>query len=142
MVNLNLFRIKEALPAANASNEAGAPAYALSPRHQLAQLAATGCLSHTFYAQAEDPLETVLALAAEVDSAYLARTAIYAREAGHMKDMPALLAAVLAVRDVDMLAQVFGRVRQAANHWVRGRRSWCSSGCCPLPKSSAQCGCG
>ena len=112
MVNTQLFQtLKGALlPAAMATNAAGAPAYALSPRHQLAQLAATGCLSQTFYADAESQLDTVLALAQQVEPAFVAKTAIYARQAAHMKDMPVLLAAVLAVRDVGLLAQVFGRV--------------------------------
>ena len=79
-------------------------------RHQLAQLAATGCPNQTFYANAESQLDTVRALAQTVDPIFVAQTALYARQAGHMKDMPALLAATLAVRDVSLLAQVFGRV--------------------------------
>jgi len=112
MVNTHLFHtLKGALlPEANVRNHERAPAYALSPRHQLAQLAATGCLNQTFYANAETQLDTVLALAAQVDPAFVAKTALYAREAGHMKDMPALLAATLAVRDVTLLNCVFGRV--------------------------------
>src|SRR5262249_38619299 len=38
------------------------------------------------------------------------RTAVYAREVGFMKDAPALLCAVLAVRDGDLLSKVFARV--------------------------------
>ena len=112
MVNKNLFHtIKGALlPAATATNVSQAPAYAYSPRHQLAQLAATGCLGHTFHASAEAQLDAVLALAGQVEPAFVAKTAVYARQSGHMKDMPALLAATLAVRDVALLAQVFGRV--------------------------------
>lgn len=112
MVNTQLFQtLKGALlPAAAACNAEQAPAYAFGPRHQLAQLAATGCLSQTFYANAEDQLDKVTTLAQEVDAAFVAKTAIYARQSGHMKDMPALLAASLAVRDVAMLNQVFSRV--------------------------------
>jgi 60 kDa SS-A/Ro ribonucleoprotein len=112
MVNTQLFQtIKGALlPAADAQNDANASAYAYAPRHRLAQLAATGCLNHTFYANAETQLEAVLKLAAEVDPKFVAKTAVYARKSGHMKDMPALLAAALAVRDVQLLAQVFDRV--------------------------------
>ena len=112
MVNTQLFQtLKGAmLPAANTLNQAQAPAYALSPRHQLAQLAATGCLSRTFYANADTQLDTVTALAKQVDARFVAQTALYARQAGYMKDMPALLAATLAVRDVALLGQVFGRV--------------------------------
>lgn len=112
MVNTQLFQtLKGALlPAATARNAELAPAYAFSPRHQLAQLAATGCLSQTFYANAEDQLDKVTALAQGVDAAFVAKTAIYAREYGFMKDMPALLAASLAGRDVALLSQVFSRV--------------------------------
>jgi 60 kDa SS-A/Ro ribonucleoprotein len=112
MANLQLFQtLRGALqPVADMRNEAGGAAYALSPKHQLAQLAATGCLNNTFYAQAKDQLDAVLALAREVDPLFVAKTAMYARRAGHMKDMPALLAATLAVRDVSLLAKVFPRV--------------------------------
>jgi 60 kDa SS-A/Ro ribonucleoprotein len=112
MVNTRLFQsLKGALlPDATARNHEGAPAYALSARHQLAQLAATGCLNQTFYASADSQLDAVRALAQTVDAAFVAKTAIHARQAGHMKDMPALLAAVLAARDVALLGQVFGRV--------------------------------
>ena len=112
MVNTQLFKtLKGALlPEATARNHSQAPAYALGARHQLAQLAATGCLSQTFYANAESQLDAVTALAQTVEPAFVAKTAIYARQAGFMKDMPALLAAMLAVRDVALLAQVFGRV--------------------------------
>jgi 60 kDa SS-A/Ro ribonucleoprotein len=112
MVNTQLFQTLKGklLPAATVRNHEQAPAYALSARHQLAQLAATGCLNQTFYATGEAQLEAVLALAQSVDPAFIAKTAIYARQSGAMKDMPALLAAALAVRDVASLSQVFGRV--------------------------------
>ena len=112
MVDKNLFQtLKGALlPAATATNASQAPAYAYTPRHQLAQLAATGCLGATFHASAETQLDAVLALAAQVEPEFVAKTALHARERGHMKDMPALLAATLATRDVALLARVFGRV--------------------------------
>lgn len=112
MANTQLFQSRRGaqLPVAAARNQAQAPAYAFSERHELAQLAVTGCLRQTFYAQAEGQLDRVLVLAGEIDPVFIAKTAIYARERGHMKDMPALLAAILAVRDVGLLAQVFPRV--------------------------------
>lgn len=112
MVNTQLFQSRKAalVPTANTLNHEQASAYALSPRHQLAQLAATGCLSNTFYAGANEQLDSVLALTQNMDTAFIAKTALYARQAGYMKGMPALLAAVLAVRDVKMLAAVFDRV--------------------------------
>ena len=112
MVNTQLFKTLKGvlLPQADAVNHELAPAYAFSPRHQLAQLAATGCLNHTFYAAADEQLDHVLALARELAPGFVAKTAIHARQAGHMKDMPALLLAVLAMRDVKLLDAVFGRV--------------------------------
>jgi 60 kDa SS-A/Ro ribonucleoprotein len=91
-------------------NQSHARAHAYSPRHQLAQLAATGCLNHTFYATAEVQFDTVLALVHDLEPSFIAKTALYARQAAHMKDMPALLLAALAVRDVALLGSVFGRV--------------------------------
>lgn len=112
MVNLQLFQtLKGALlPAADTHNHEGAAAYSLGPRHQLAQMALTGCLSQTFYASAEEQLGQVAELVAKVEQPFVAKTAVYARERGYMKDMPATLAAALAVRDVELLAQVFPRV--------------------------------
>lgn len=111
MANLSLFQsLKRKLGATDTTNHAGAPAYQLTARHQLAQLAATGCLTTTFYTSQEDQLGATLALANQVEPEFVAKTAIYARTAGHMKDMPALLATVLAVRDVALLTKVFDRV--------------------------------
>ena len=112
MVNTQLFQTYKgpSLAGADAVNEAGGTAYAFEPRQALAQLAVTGCLNQTYYAGAAEQLEQVLALAAEVDPAFVARTAIYARARGHMKDMPALLLASLAQRDVALFARAFAQV--------------------------------
>jgi 60 kDa SS-A/Ro ribonucleoprotein len=112
MVNTSLFRsvIGRLLPATDAYNHELAPAYALEPRHALAQYAATGCLQRTFYAGAAEQLEAVLRLCGEVSPELIARTALYARRRGRMKDMPALLCAVLASRDGALLERIFSRV--------------------------------
>src|SRR5437764_3794609 len=86
-------------PKATAVNEAGGKAYAMSPEQALAQYAATGCLNGTFYATAGEQLDAVLGLCANIDSEFIARTAIYSRSHGFMKDMPALLCAVLTTRN-------------------------------------------
>lgn len=98
------------VPAATASNDAGATAYALSPKAALARIAATGCITRTYYCSAEVQLDRVLALANVVDTDFLAQTAIYSRQKGFMKDMPALLCAALATRDRDRLVEVFPQV--------------------------------
>ncbi len=112
MADKNLFQsLRGALvPAATVTNDAGAVAYELSPEATLARLAATGCLTPTYYATAEVQLDRVLELAGKVDPDFLARTAVYARRKGFMKDMPALLCAILATRDLDRLIEVFPQV--------------------------------
>lgn len=112
MANKTLFKslIGKLMPVTNAVNEERAPAYALSPRAQLAQYAATGCLNTTFYATADEQLANVLELCADIDAEFIAKTAVFCRERGFMKDMPALLCAVLSVKDREMLARVFPRV--------------------------------
>jgi len=97
-------------PRANARNHEGGAAYALTPKQALAQYAATGCLNGTFYASAAEQLEVVLSLSAKVETTFIAQTAIWCRQAGLMKDMPALLCAVLATRDVPLLESIFPRV--------------------------------
>jgi hypothetical protein len=82
--------------------------YALSPKHQLAQYAATGCLNTTFYATADGQLAKVLELCADLDAEFIAKTAVFCRERGFMKDMPALLCAVLSVKDRELPCQ--GRI--------------------------------
>lgn len=112
MANSSLFRtLTGALaPKADTRNEAGGAAYSLAPRHALAQYAATGCLNQTYYASAEDQLQRVLELCESVPADFIARTAVHCREKGFMKDMPALLCAVLTARDAALLETVFDRV--------------------------------
>ena len=111
MANTTLFQsIKNCLIKTDTHNEAGGIAYTLTPKQQLAQLAATGCLNNTYYADAQRQLDQVLKLAESLDAEFIAKTAVYARQKGLMKDMPALLLAVLAQKDVNMLARVFDQV--------------------------------
>lgn len=111
-MNKSLFQTVKGLftPPANTVNEAGGTAYKFSPKHALAQYAATGCFSNTFYADASEQLEKVLELTKELDAEFIAKVAIYSREKGFMKDMPALLVAVLSTKDKELLEKVFPRV--------------------------------
>jgi 60 kDa SS-A/Ro ribonucleoprotein len=110
MANKSLFATsRKAVPQTNARNRAGAPAYAFEPRHALAQLAVTGTMSRTFYASAEAQLDEVLNAAREVDATFIAKTAVYARERGYMKDMPALLMALLSTLEAEEFAPAFRR---------------------------------
>lgn len=95
---------------ANVVNKAGGSAYTLSDKAALAQLAMTGCFNGTFYASGEDQLKQVLTLANKLPVAYVAKLAVYARQEGLMKDMPAVLAAVVAGKDSDLLSKIFPSV--------------------------------
>jgi 60 kDa SS-A/Ro ribonucleoprotein len=91
-------------------NEAGGPAVAFSPEHALAQYAVTGTFHGTFYASDAEQLEKVKALASSVSPELVAKTAIYCRKNGRMKDVPAFLVAHLATRDVALMLRVFPHV--------------------------------
>lgn len=112
MANKNLFQsiVGRLLPKTDTVNEAGGNAYAFGPEHALAQLAATGCLNATYYAAAETQLAQVVELASKVEPLFLAKVAVYAREQAFMKDMPAVLLAVLSIRDPQLFAAIFDRV--------------------------------
>lgn len=105
-MNKNVFSTKSpavAVPPADLINEAGGKAYALSDAAALAQLAMTGTFSDVFYATAEDQTAKVLELAKKVEPEFLAKLAIYSRKQGFMKDMPAVLMAVLLSRGENVL---------------------------------------
>lgn len=112
MANQTLFRSTPGpfAPAADTCNEAGGRAYSFEPRHALAQFAMTGCLNDTFYASAEDQLAHVLRFAAQVEPAFVAKAALFARTRGFMKDVPALLCAHLAAHDGALLERIFPHV--------------------------------
>ncbi|MDF2231246.1 RNA-binding protein [Albimonas sp. CAU 1670] len=97
-------------PKADATTAHGTPAYSYAAPHALAQMAVTGSFGGAYYAKPEMQLDRVLSLAGAVEPAFLARTAIHARRVGRMKDMPAVLLAVLASRDPALFRAVFGRV--------------------------------
>jgi len=111
MANKTLFPgSAERAIATNCVNEAGGNAYRFSAKHALAQYAVTGCLNGTYYAGAQTQLDQVIELCAGVEPEFIARTAIWCRRHGGMKDMPALLCAVLAAQGSDWLPVAFEQV--------------------------------
>lgn len=111
MANKSLFAsaIAKLLPATNMVNEAGGIAYEYGPDHKLAQLAATGTFNDGFYGTGGDQLAAVLDAAKQCDPEFVAKAALYARSAGKMKDMPALLTAYLTVAEPDLAVRIFER---------------------------------
>jgi hypothetical protein len=129
MANKTLFQsiCGALLPATTTRNAEAAWAYAFEPRHALAQYASTGCLNTTFYATDAEQLETVLALCERLEPEFIARLAIHPRERLFMKDMPALLCAVLSRRAPDIIRMVHPRPgtasREALFGWLLGSES-------------------
>lgn len=109
MLNKQLFATKATI-GATAVNEAGGKAYGLDPRQALAQLALTGTLNDVFYADAQSQLDQLLARCFDVSPEFVAKTAIYARQHGRMKDVPVVLLAWLASFDGELCAGAFQRV--------------------------------
>ena len=97
-------------PKSDTINEAGGTAYQFTPKHALAQYAVTGSFNSTFYANAEEQFAKVVELCELVEAEFIAKLAIFARERGFMKDMPAFLVAALSVKDKILLEKVFPRV--------------------------------
>src|ERR1017187_1469216 len=83
-------------PNTDTINEAGGRAYKRSDKGALAQYALTGCLGNTYYVDARTQLKTVLELCETLPDRYIAQCALYSRQKGYLKDMPALLTAILA----------------------------------------------
>lgn len=112
MANKSLFAsaLSRFMPRADTINQAGGSAYAYGPEAKLAQLAATGTLADGFYSSAETQLADVVLAAKDVDPDWVAKCAVYSRQSGAMKDMPALLAAYLTMADPDLSVRVFKRV--------------------------------
>lgn len=114
MVSKNLFKSavssKKVIKPTNAVNKAGKSAYALDDKAALAQLAMTGCFNGTYYVAGDDQLKQVVELANKLPVEYVAKLAVYSRQEGFMKDMPAVLAAVVASKDTDLLIKIFPKV--------------------------------
>ena len=113
MANKSLFKTITGMftPRTDTVNEAGGTAYKLEPKAALAQYAATGCFNQTFYATADEQLEKVLKLCETLDAEFIAKTAVFTRKESFMKDMPALLMAILSTKgDKELFERAFPKV--------------------------------
>jgi 60 kDa SS-A/Ro ribonucleoprotein len=109
-MNKSLFTSSPVIPQADTVNNAGGSAYAYTPEHALVQYAVTGCLNGTYYVTAETQLDDILRLATHCSPEYVGKVAVYARQFGYMKDVPALLTAYLAAKDLTVFKKVFPAV--------------------------------
>jgi 60 kDa SS-A/Ro ribonucleoprotein len=97
-MNKQLFSTTPVVPVADTRNETGGRAYSMTDEMALLQYAVTGVFNDTFYSTAETQLKNVQAFADKCSTEWIARVAIYARQNGFMKDMPAYLVAYLSNR--------------------------------------------
>lgn len=91
-------------------NHAGGAAFAKTDEQALVQFVMTGTFNDTYYVSGKSQLDEVLERASRVSDEFLAKLAIYGREKGMMKDMPALLCALLVARGSEHSDAVFKRV--------------------------------
>lgn len=97
-------------PVADTLNKAGGKAYSLSTHIALAKYACSGTFNDCYQANAEEQLDKVLAMCNDSDPEFIAKLAVYARQLGHMKDVPAFLVAYLAKENIELCKRVFDRV--------------------------------
>lgn len=106
MANKKLFSSRSSL-SADTVNHAGGIAYSLENEEALAKFAMTGCFTDTFYVKAENQLNKFIEMTKSASPEFLARLAVYSRKNGYMKDMPALLTAILSTRDHQLFCKIF-----------------------------------
>lgn len=110
MANRNLFSTRGRGTAADTVNRAGGAAYAKSDKAALACYALTGTFNGSFYADARDHLDTVLALLEGQSDSFVAQVAIYGRKYGFMKDIPSFLVAWLGANGSTHFVSTFNSV--------------------------------
>lgn len=91
-------------------NHAGGKAHEKSAEQALTQFVMTGTFNNTYYVSGADQLTVVLEKSKAVSDEFLAKLAIYSREKGLMKDMPAVLCGLLVGRSSEYADVVFDRV--------------------------------
>jgi len=97
-------------PVADTINNAGGTAYELTDEAALATLACTGTMHNTFYVDAGKQFSDVMELCQRVSPEFIAKTAVYARQKGYMKDLPCLLLAILLTKDTVLFKKAFHKV--------------------------------
>jgi len=110
VVNKNVFETSRGklAPPADTRNRAGGLAYQMSDKHALVQYAVTNTFNNTYYVKGMTHLIEVKELCDKVDPTFIAKAAVYSRETGYMKDMPAFLTAILVGRgELELVKKIF-----------------------------------
>lgn len=92
-------------------NPAGAPAFALKSKEKLVNLAVNGFINDTYYTSADQIVEMLSDAVNEVSPEFAAKTAIYAKTKGAIKDAPAyILAAISKGEHMEVVRRAFPKV--------------------------------
>lgn len=110
MANKDLFGSAVSAKTPTATNAAGGSAYSFDAEQELAQVASTGCFNDTYYESGASQLDKIRVAADKVSPKYLAQVAVYSRQKGYMKDMPAALLAMLSKADPVLFQDAFDAV--------------------------------
>lgn len=114
MANKNVFSTKTSrrtVRPTDTTNRAGGRAYKLTDAEVLCQYVVTSTFSDVYYASAGEQLEEVKRVCKAVKPTLVAKAAVYGREEGKMKDVPAFLCAYLAsIGEIKLLRKIFPRV--------------------------------
>lgn len=139
MANKKLFNSNRgSARATDTVNRAGGRAYKLTDAEKLCQYVVTSTFSDVYYASAGEQLDEVKKVCSKVKPELIAKAAVYGRENGHMKDVPAyLLAHLVSINRTDLVNRVFKRVinnpkmllnfAQIIRSGVTGRKSFGSA---------------
>jgi len=122
---------------ADTVNDAGGKAYSMTAKQYLAKYALVGMFQDSYYTSASLQLDRLLEVLPEVPPEFIAKTALYSRQKGFLKDVPSALLAWLAAHDLEHFHLVFDQVANNAlmvkrtAHMIRtgmfGRKSFGTS---------------
>lgn len=111
-MNKDLFNTKTPNTSSNTTvkNAAGGVAFKLTDSVALAKYAVSGTFNNTYQMDAKEQLDKILELTKNVSPEFIAKLAVYSRQCGKMKDMPAMLLAILAKTNLPLFKKIFTRV--------------------------------
>ena len=89
-------------------NRAGGNSVELTNKEILAKYVTTCTFNDTYYASGEKLLDEIKSVIDSItDNIYIAKCAVYSRETGGLKDMPAYLLNILYDRDKQLFENIF-----------------------------------
>lgn len=106
-------------PKAQIVNDAGGAAFVRPSKENVLKMLLVGSSANTYYVSGDINIDrAVTAFQDEsVDTSFLAKAIIYARDEGFNRELPILALAVLSVRDVEKFKHICNRVLKNPHDW-------------------------